>query len=251
MMSKPEFDALGQLYDETFTLPWRRYLEVPTVLRLLGDLTGRSVLDLGSGSGWHCAKLVRLGAREVVGLEVSSGMVDYAGKHHSHPRIEYLLGDIPAQLHGHFDTVISVCVFGYASTRDQLDGLFRTAATALRPGGRFLAIGLHPDHHGDPDYYAPYGFRIHPAGSRSDGTQVTLEIRFGEHDAALGVTYWSHDALAAALRSAGFLDITRPCHHLDEHGRRELGSEFWRDYLACPHAVILDCRLRHRSDQCP
>lgn len=243
MIPVSDFDEIGQLYDDTFTLPWRRYLEVPTVLDLLGDLTGKSVLDLGSGSGWYCAQLARKGARRVVGLDVSSGMVDYARKHNAHPRIEYLLGDLPDELRGHFDAVLSVYVFGYATTREQLDGLFRTAAAALRPGGRFLVLGLHPDHHDDPDYYAPYGFRLRSARSRVDGSLLTLEVRFGEHHASLPVTYWSREALAAALCGAGFPELTQPGYQLDARGRQELGIEFWHAYLARPHAIILESRL--------
>lgn len=238
-----EFDALGELYEETFGLPWRRYLEVPTVFELLGDPTDRAMLDIGSGSGWYCRRLALLGAREVVGLELSSGMVAYARQHNSHPRIEYLLGNLPAELHGRFDTVISVYVFGYATTRAQLEKLCRTAAAALKPGGQFLVLTLNPDYREDPEYYAPYGFRIRSSHPRTDGAPATLEVQFGEHHETLDITYWTHEVLAGSLRHAGFSDPVDHDLRLAPEGTEKQGAKFWRDYLARPHVVVLDCRF--------
>ena len=238
-----QFDALGRLYEERFELPWRRHLEVPTVFDLLGDLADRAVLDIGSGSGWYCRRLAGRGAREVVGMDVSSGMVDYARRHNSLSRITYLVGGLPAEMHRHFDIALSVYVFPYATTRAQLDSLCQTAAASLVPGGRFLALVLNPDYHDDPEYYARYGFRIRSACPRSDGASATLELRFAEHNAAVSITYWTRETLAAAFHSAGFSDPAYHDYRLAQQGIEEQGMEFWQGYLDRPHAVILDCHL--------
>jgi toxoflavin synthase len=238
-----EFDDLGELYEQTFELPWRRHLEVPTVLDLLGNLTDHAVLDIGSGSGWYCRTLAQHGAREVVGLDVSNGMLDYARQHNSHPKVEYLLDPLPDELHGHFDTALTVYVFGYAKTREQLNDLCRTAAASLRPTGRFLVLTLNPDYQDDPEYYASYGFRLTSSHPKSDGAPATLDLQFGEHSATLAITYWSRETLAAALHSAGFSDITYHDHQLSPEGIKKEGMEYWKDYLDRPHVAILDCRL--------
>jgi 2-polyprenyl-3-methyl-5-hydroxy-6-metoxy-1,4-benzoquinol methylase len=67
-----QFDELAMLYEDMALLPWRRDLEIPTVLGLLGDLSGHSVLDLGCGSGLYCRELAQHGARRVVGLRSRS-----------------------------------------------------------------------------------------------------------------------------------------------------------------------------------
>ncbi|TYB69326.1 methyltransferase domain-containing protein [Nonomuraea sp. PA05] len=69
------FDALAQLYEDMFDLPWRRDLESSTVLGLLGDLTGKAVLDLGCGTGHYCRLLERAGAGRVVGYDTFEGMI--------------------------------------------------------------------------------------------------------------------------------------------------------------------------------
>ncbi|MFF5564869.1 hypothetical protein ACFY7Z_01085 [Streptomyces sp. NPDC012623] len=51
-------------------------------------------------------------------------------------------------------------VLPYATTYDELVGLCGTAAEALRPGGRFVTLPVHPDVHRDPDHYERYGFRL-------------------------------------------------------------------------------------------
>jgi toxoflavin synthase len=243
MVSVSQFDDLGRVYEEMFKLPWRRHLEVPTVFGLLGDLAGRAVLDIGSGSGWYCKRLAEHGAREVVGLDVSSGMVDYARRHNSCSQITYLLGELPAEMRGRFDIALSVYVFPYARTREELHGLCRTAAASLLPGGRFLALVLNPDYRDDPEYYAPYGFRIRSPSPRSDSAQATLELRFAEHSGTVSITYWTRESLAGAFRSAGFSDPAYRDYQLAQQGIDQYGRQFWQDYLDRPHAIILDCRL--------
>ncbi|MEW1698367.1 class I SAM-dependent methyltransferase [Streptomyces sp. NPDC093249] len=52
-----------------------RYGEVPSVLEPVGDVRGRSVLDLACGTGFHSGELERRGASDVVGVDISAEMV--------------------------------------------------------------------------------------------------------------------------------------------------------------------------------
>ena len=47
---------------------------------LLPDLTGKSVIDLGCGYGENCREFARLGASTVVGVDISSKMLQVAEK---------------------------------------------------------------------------------------------------------------------------------------------------------------------------
>ena len=63
-------DYLGHAdeYQEAKRQPWRTYLEQPSALKLLGDLTDRSVLDLACGAGYYSRLCQTAGARRVVGF---------------------------------------------------------------------------------------------------------------------------------------------------------------------------------------
>ena len=60
-----------------------------TLEPMLPDFTGRDVLDLGCGYGWHCAYAAEHGARSVLGLDLSEKMLAVAQKEHAAPPIEY------------------------------------------------------------------------------------------------------------------------------------------------------------------
>ncbi|SEG95406.1 Ubiquinone/menaquinone biosynthesis C-methylase UbiE [Nonomuraea solani] len=238
-----QFEELAALYEDMALLPWRKDLEIPTVLALIGDLSDRDVLDIGSGSGVYCRRLARQGARRVVGLDEAEGMLEYArSRERAEPLgIEYVAGALPAEMHGAFDLVLGVYVLPYATTTGELLELCRTAAEALRPGGRFVTLPVHPDYHGDPEYYASYGFRLHSEHPREDAAPVTLDLRFGAHDVTVTARYWTGETLEDVLKAAGFSTVEWRNHQVSQAGVAEFGEEFFQKYLSVPHAAILDC----------
>ncbi|AUI65249.1 MULTISPECIES: bifunctional 2-polyprenyl-6-hydroxyphenol methylase/3-demethylubiquinol 3-O-methyltransferase UbiG [Glaesserella] len=53
-------------------------VEKPTMFSLLPDLNGKKVLDLGCGAGGHLLHYLALGAKQVVGLDLSQAMIEQA-----------------------------------------------------------------------------------------------------------------------------------------------------------------------------
>jgi len=54
---------------------WHRTLIDPTVIRVLGDVSGKTALDLGCGNGYFSRRLARLGAH-VTGIDSSRPIID-------------------------------------------------------------------------------------------------------------------------------------------------------------------------------
>ncbi|MFJ2555975.1 MULTISPECIES: class I SAM-dependent methyltransferase [unclassified Streptomyces] len=238
-----QFDELADIYEEFSRLPFRRELEFPSVIGLLGDPSRLRIVDMGCGSGVYSRVLARRGAGQVVGLDESSGMIEHARARESGERlgISYTDGTLPAALAGSFDVVLGVYVMPYATTYKELVGLCRTAAEALRPGGRFLTLPLHPEVHQDPDHYERYGFRLTTDGALTDGSPVDLALCFGGHDIHVTARYWSAATLEEALREAGFGPVRWRQHRLSPSAAAG-PPEFWEPYLSAPHAAILDTR---------
>jgi len=240
-----QFDSLGGVYEDFSGLPFRKYLEFPTVLGIIGQPTGLSILDFGCGNGVYARCLAGKGARHVVGIDISDGMLTYAREQErrSPQGITFISGDLPQDLLGTFDLVLSVYVLPYASDRAELDRQVRAAAGALRRGGRYIALPVNPAYDGDRDYYARYGFRLSSSDPRADGAVMTLELCFGQHQETVSAHYWTAPTLEDSLRQAGFTAITWQPHHVIEEGISALGADFWQPYLDKPHAAILDCTL--------
>jgi len=77
-MTMQQFEHVADVFDKVLDdVPFRRDVEVPSVLSVLGDVAGLRVLDLGCGSGIYPRLLARRGA-SVTGLDQSPGMIEQA-----------------------------------------------------------------------------------------------------------------------------------------------------------------------------
>ncbi len=111
--------------------------------RLLPDFTGRRVLDLGCGFGWHCKYAAEHGAAAVVGTDLSEKMLETARRRNADPRITYertAMEDIayPAES---FDVVLSSLALHYV---EDLPLVFGKVRDCLRHGGVFVFSCEHP-----------------------------------------------------------------------------------------------------------
>ncbi|SDP01795.1 Methyltransferase domain-containing protein [Pedococcus dokdonensis] len=124
-------------------------------LGLLGDLTGRRVLEIGGGAG-QCSRWVAAAGGQVVATDLSSGMVkqgldlnrraDAPG-----PPVPFAQCDA-VQLpfaEGCFDTVFTA--YGAVPFVADSARLLREVARVLRPGGRFVFSTTHPFRWAFPD----------------------------------------------------------------------------------------------------
>jgi SAM-dependent methyltransferase len=119
-----------------------RLVEWPAQRECLGDITGRSVLDLGCGNGGKLAELVRAGAGASVGVDISGSFIT-----NRLSGLELVQGDLSeldsvAALAGRrFDRIMFLQSFGYAS--DPVRTL-RAAVSMLTDDGFILLTRTQP-----------------------------------------------------------------------------------------------------------
>ena len=70
------FERYQQLRQNPISM--NEVVEKPTMFSMLPDLKGKKVLDLGCGTGVHLAHYLQLGAKRVVGLDLSELMLKKA-----------------------------------------------------------------------------------------------------------------------------------------------------------------------------
>lgn len=117
--------------------------EIPTLISVLPDLTGKRILDLGCGTGERCIDYLNRGAVKVTGIDISEKMLSVAQKEHSDPRITYLkmpMEDIGA-IDGTFDVVISSLALHYV---EDFGGVVKNVSRLLCDGGFFIFSQEHP-----------------------------------------------------------------------------------------------------------
>jgi len=120
---------------------------LPGTLRLLALRSGQRVLDLACGQGLLARSIAGQGA-SVVGIDASSKLIDSARRAgEGNPRLHFDIGDVRAidlaALGGpsSFDAI--TCVMAMMNI-DPLEPMVAAAGQLLRPGGRFVAVILHP-----------------------------------------------------------------------------------------------------------
>lgn len=111
--------------------------------RLLPDLNGTNVLDLGCGFGWHCRYAREAQAESVIGVDLSANMLGIARELTDDPGISYIqlpIEDIEFD-EEQFDLVLSSLALHYIRSYGEVCAkVFRY----LKPGGRFVFSVEHP-----------------------------------------------------------------------------------------------------------
>jgi SAM-dependent methyltransferase len=129
--------------------------------RLLGDVAGRRVLEIGCGSA-PCARWLRTAGADVVALDVSAGMLHRAAELNritgiDVPLVQADAGALPLT-DGSMDLACSA--FGGLPFVADVEGALGEVARVLRPGGRFVASVNHPMRWPFPDSPDPEDLRV-------------------------------------------------------------------------------------------
>ncbi|WP_329562584.1 tRNA-dependent cyclodipeptide synthase [Streptomyces uncialis] len=186
---------------------YRSLIEIPSLLRALGPVEGASVLDLGCGSGAYARLLRRRGAAEVLGVDVSPGMIEVARalEEREPVGVRYEVvdaADMPVL--GTFDAVVAVAVLHYADSRATLARMMRQTWANLAPGGRFLAYVGNPRLPADSAQMN--GLVVHRPDNARDGDPSPLTIPTTP-PTTLPARYWSCETIEKTLRASGFTDV--------------------------------------------
>ena len=118
-------------------------LEKPVLIELLGDLSGKHILDLGCGDAAFGREALRLGCASYLGIEGSRNMLVLATQILSGTPGQVIQADLetwepPEEA---FDLVISRLVFHYLTG---LEAVLQRAQQALVQGGRIVFSVEHP-----------------------------------------------------------------------------------------------------------
>lgn len=180
------FNQLADHYDESF-MTAEALAENTVAFERLGDLSNRSVLDCGCGTGL-LLEYVKVGG--YLGIDIAAAMLDRASQ--KFPGRNFLLGDM-ADLrgivgNGTYDLVVST--FGSFSYCTQPGNAVREMHRVLKPGGRVYLMAF-----GDR-------YRTRKTHVAKDITYLTYsadELKLIFHQCFPTVNVWGMNAIAGVL----------------------------------------------------
>ncbi|KAI4086083.1 MAG: hypothetical protein LQ344_007861 [Seirophora lacunosa] len=250
-----QYNEIGALYDEVRKLPIATIEHDNVQAAVTPDLKGANVLDLACGSGHYSKPLLTWGAASVLGVDISSAMLNAARESAaSDPRLKFHVADcsVPQRYDGGpFDLVFGSWLLNYASDKRALTQMFRNIALNLKPGGRFVGVTTHPtdDPRAEtekalsvqPALYA--GAKVHITHSVDDGiaTHVVAPTRAGtvEFDTFhLRKSLYEESAREGGMLGAlSWRQVSIPQEFRE--GERKASDEECEEYLTVPHFGIL------------
>jgi len=121
--------------------------EKPALFSLMPPLNGLTVLDLGCGFGENCEAFFKMGASQVIGVDISEKMLEVAKKDYS--SATYLRGDMndlsflieTQELPRSYDLIVSSLAIHYIK---DVKKLFSQIYSLLNNGGYFIFSQEHP-----------------------------------------------------------------------------------------------------------
>jgi len=139
--TKEGYDRWSKIYEEDGNP--LIILEESHVARMLGNVTGLAILDVGCGTGRHSIQLAKLGGK-VTGLDFSTGMLRQARSKAGADLVTFVEHDIAQSFPfdaGTFDRVLCCLVLDHVV---DLPTFFSELRRVCRPDGFVVTSVMHP-----------------------------------------------------------------------------------------------------------
>ena len=245
-----QYDDIAATYEEMKALPYVILLDANVKAAVAPFVKGAKVLDLACGTGYWSKKFVEWGAKQVVGVDISKGMIDTANAAATNlDRLSFHIGDCSVPVRytdGPFDMVFGAWLLNYASDGKELVGMFRNISMNLRSNGQF--IGVAPPPTNNPREHCERASAVQPAQYGGLVINITKDVEEGiaTHLVApvkSGTVEFDNYHLRKSLyeksaREGGlegpFLWRPTDSPDIDKDILESIHSPSWEDYLAVP-----------------
>lgn len=246
MSDSPQYDSIAESYRQVRgRLPVIEVFE-HTLFGRLGEVSGKSALDLACGEGSNTRRLKESGTARTVGVDISAEMVRLAREQEQRDPlgIEYQVGavqEIPVI--DEFDMVTAIFLLNYAESRQDLVELCCGAYRNVKPGRRFLTLNENISRcSADGSAFRKYGFVFPDPRPSRDADPMTFELQTSaENWVRIESRYFHRETYEWALRQAGFHDVIWHDLVVPDELIAQDGPEYWSTLLTQRPMVLIEC----------
>src|SRR5262249_22055725 len=238
-------DEIAEEYKRAKQQAWRLCIEHFTLFKLVGDLSGKSVLDLACGEGFYTRFIKRRGAARAVGVDISHGMIELARREEERNRlgIDYLVQDAKRlALDETFDVVVAGYLLNYAQTYSELLEMCSAITRHLKPGCRFVSVNNNPLQ--QKDYFTStrkYGFIKSADGPLNEETLVDYFFFENNESCATKTYHRSSKTYAGALKPPELNAVTWYDLEVSPDKTGEPERKYWSIFIEHPPIIFIEC----------
>jgi 2-polyprenyl-3-methyl-5-hydroxy-6-metoxy-1,4-benzoquinol methylase len=226
---------------------YHRHCQDPVIFQALGDVRGKSLLDLACGNGFYTRRFRgECGASPVIGVDLSPKQVERAQtiEQQKPLGIEYRVGDvIELELDCHFDVITAIHLLHYLDNAAEIESALTRISGLLGDGGHFVTMIANPEFdlekHDASDSKIKFGYyfslaepgngglmRFHPGGFEKE-RELSVEFR-----------RWERPFIDSIAVDVGF---TPEWHDpfISKEGLEIYGADFFKNYIANPQSKLL------------
>jgi ubiquinone/menaquinone biosynthesis C-methylase UbiE len=226
-----QYDHIGSKYDEYARTATLKRAERYTFFRMVGALNGKRVLDLACGFGFYTRLLKQHGAAQVLGIDISPEMIRLANQQEqAEPLgITYEVGDaVTLPQLGPFELVTAVYLLDYATSKEQLRGMFRNAYVNLMAGGRFVTYTMDPAFTLSKPNSTKYGVTVLRQVPEEGGYVCDAEFVTAP-PTPFQYVQWSQATYEWAIKEAGFREFAWHSTEVASEDVAHYGAAYWQD----------------------
>ncbi len=238
-MSKTDFGKIKEYANFVAQDPFRNGLHYPAILRILGLVKDKNILDVGCGDGLFTRMLAEKGA-SLVGYDMAPEMIEKARKFNQlHDASVLFKVATPETFKSNvkFDAAVSVMVLSYATSPSNLKEFFISTYYALKPGGTFSSVIFSPTFKRFSEVLGARRFEklednnvevyfLNPKTKQAVFTSVLHQFTRSEYE--------------SSAREAGFATWDWLSLYPAEVSQGELGDDFWAGVVSSqPYSVLV------------
>ncbi|CDW84807.1 UNKNOWN [Stylonychia lemnae] len=232
------YAQIVEKYKKSKLIPWRKFVETPSFMNLVGQLTNEDVIDLACGEGFYTRKMREMTQGKVFGLDYCENFIKMAKwQLNDSDDIDYRQADCSLPISGipyQFDLVTPTFLLQNAVTEERFEQMIRNIWNLCKPGGRVCGMGSSPKVPADAllkEHKYGRSFTTDPDTyfkRNSSKYIVRIEDKDADLDISLVLYWYSAEHYENIFKKLGFINFRWVEMELFEDTENQ---EYWKDFM--------------------